>query len=339
MVGIGPGIGKTLAAAGLAALTLAPFGGARMPAAQTTVTQTTANRQGADRQAADLEALRTTALEAVNEERRERDLAPLEFDDALNEAAQEHSEDMLRRGYYAHTSPEGGTVMDRYLAAGGSRARAVAENIAMCENCPPPDRPAVRRLTRGWMDSPEHRRNILDPGMDGFGFGIAAQAGAGLYATQTFAGAGAPRATQAGAEARPVTPEEQLSLALDLINQARRDAGVAALEGSPALSQAVRSGLPEDGLSGFSLDALDAPRALLPEDERDRWTSFSLVAGRCGGCGTRPTDTDVRFFVERWLGDPQYRNRLVDPAYTHAGMALAADGDGQKAGVAMLAGP
>ena len=87
----------------------------------------------AEMETGDLDALRGTALELLNQDRRERTLPPRELDAILNEAAQKHAEDMLRRGYYSHRSPEGETGMDRYRAAGGGTSQVVAENIARCE--------------------------------------------------------------------------------------------------------------------------------------------------------------------------------------------------------------
>ena len=61
----------------------------------------------------DLERLRSEALELVNEDRAEYGLEPLELTESLNEAAQNHAEDMIEREYYAHVSPEGEAVQDR----------------------------------------------------------------------------------------------------------------------------------------------------------------------------------------------------------------------------------
>ena len=80
----------------------------------------------------DLERLRSEALELVNEDGAEYGLEPLELTESLNEAAQNHAEDMIEREYYAHVSPEGEAVQDRYIEQGGSRWRLVAGNIARC---------------------------------------------------------------------------------------------------------------------------------------------------------------------------------------------------------------
>ena len=147
----------------------------------------------------DLAQLRGRALALVNEARERHGLAHLELGADLNEAAQAHARDMLERGYYAHVSPEGETVADRYRATGGSPWHLVAENIARCLGCElPPSTARVEALHEGWMKSPPHRENILRRGLDRFGFGIIVRQDQRLYAVQTFAGPGMPRGLQPG---------------------------------------------------------------------------------------------------------------------------------------------
>ena len=110
----------------------------------------------------DLPELRSKALELVNEAREKHGLPDLQPRPELDRAAQAHAEDMLNRNYFDHVSPEGKTVFDRYVAAGGSRWRLVAENIGRCATCKGSPRIAdVTRLQDGWMRSAPHRENIL----------------------------------------------------------------------------------------------------------------------------------------------------------------------------------
>ena len=88
----------------------------------------------------------------VNEHRARAGCAPLAWDAAAARAAQAHSDDMARRGYFSHVSPEGGDVGGRLRAAGASW-RAVAENIASGQ-------PTARAVVQGWLSSPGHRANI-----------------------------------------------------------------------------------------------------------------------------------------------------------------------------------
>ncbi|MCT7377023.1 CAP domain-containing protein [Chelativorans salis] len=134
----------------------------------------------------DLESLRRTALSLVNEERAREGLPSLRMSAPLNAAAQAHAEDMARRNFYAHRSPERRGVGDRYRASGGGLWNIIAENITRCIACRSPAE-QLHEFHAGWMRSSGHRRNILDPRVRSFGFGIASAEGR-LYAVQTFVG-------------------------------------------------------------------------------------------------------------------------------------------------------
>ncbi|MDP3760934.1 MAG: CAP domain-containing protein [Ramlibacter sp.] len=79
---------------------------------------------------------------------------PLEWDDALFSAAARHSQDMARRDYFNHASPDGKRVGARLLAE-GYRWRSVGENIAGGDR-------SVETVVRGWMDSAGHCANIMN---------------------------------------------------------------------------------------------------------------------------------------------------------------------------------
>jgi len=290
----------------------------------------------AAREPADMEELRQHSLERVNASRKEAGLEALELQEALVEAAQNHADDMLERGYYSHTSPEGETVKDRYLEAGGEKGKLLAENIARCEGCPVPSgEDAVESLHQGWMNSPEHRRNILMEGLSHYGFGIAEDEGGTRYAVETFSGPGTPRGTVSG-EPEPLAPEAQTAFFVERLNEIRGQTDVAALEPSQKLATASRQALPDDPGTQNPLDEMASLREVLPPDQR--WRRFRLLAGRCGGCGSQPTDADIAFFVEQWKDDPRYSKIILSPDMQAAGLAIRADGEGGKLVAAILAG-
>lgn len=140
-----------------------------------------------------LQSLQDQALALVNEARADQGISPLALNGGLSAAAQRHAEDMLTRGYYAHVSPEGATLGERYMRTGSERWHIVAENIARCEGCGE-QAPAktVAAFHRGWMNSDSHRENILIPGITDFGFGIALGPNGRRYAVQAFAGPAMP---------------------------------------------------------------------------------------------------------------------------------------------------
>jgi uncharacterized protein YkwD/stress response protein SCP2 len=125
--------------------------------------------------------LRQTAGEVValtNAERAADGLPPLAVDTLLTDAAQAHSDDMVARAFYSHTSPDGRQPWDRAAAAGSER-RTIGENIACGQRSP-------TEVVRGWMNSPGHRANILKPDFTHIGIGLAGGGTAGTYWTQLF---------------------------------------------------------------------------------------------------------------------------------------------------------
>ena len=67
------------------------------------------------------ERTRATILCLLNEERARHGLQPLERNAVLEAASQRHSEDMARRHFFAHTTPDGMNPRERIYAAGYSR--------------------------------------------------------------------------------------------------------------------------------------------------------------------------------------------------------------------------
>jgi len=113
----------------------------------------------------DRDRVRRELLSAINGERRAHRLPPLRVDPKLEQAAQGHADDMLARSYYGHASPEGAMVLDRTRRA-GYPSHAVGENIGKGQT-------SVLEVVEGWMESPEHRRDILHPFFRDTGFGLA----------------------------------------------------------------------------------------------------------------------------------------------------------------------
>ncbi|TFE33985.1 CAP domain-containing protein [Frankia sp. B2] len=115
---------------------------------------------------------------STNFERRAAGCPPLIVDLRLAAAAQAHSVDMATVGYFGHGSPDGRSPFDRIAAAGFSFSIA-AENIAAGQR-------TVAEVMRGWMNSPEHRSNILTCSLTRIGVGYATGGRYGTYWTQDF---------------------------------------------------------------------------------------------------------------------------------------------------------
>jgi uncharacterized protein YkwD len=81
--------------------------------------------------------------------------APLRWDEALYSAASSHSVDMARRNYFDHRSPEGVNVSDR-VSASRYKWRSVGENLSGGSR-------TASEAVQGWLESPEHCENLMDP--------------------------------------------------------------------------------------------------------------------------------------------------------------------------------
>lgn len=115
-------------------------------------------------------------FQMTNEARVQQGLAPLRWDDALAAAARSHVALLVHYGQLSHRYSN-----EEDLAARGAEAGAhfqtIAENIAMG--------PSVDAMQRGWMKSPPHRANILDPSLNAVGFAVVRH-GEDWYAVADF---------------------------------------------------------------------------------------------------------------------------------------------------------
>jgi uncharacterized protein YkwD len=101
---------------------------------------------------------------------------------ALTRSARGHSRDMAVRDYFDHRSPEGHGPMQRAQAA-GFEGGFVGENIAAGYRSP-------RDVVQGWMDSPGHCLNVMEPRYRFLWVGYFFEGGdkMGHYWTQNFGG-------------------------------------------------------------------------------------------------------------------------------------------------------
>jgi len=154
-------------------------------------------------------AMRIHAL--VNEERKNAGLPELAWDPALQKIAEEHSIDMMENGFVGHVNPRGENPTDRGLRA-GYRCRKEHDSIVetgLAENiCRNALYHATRYLVRngkeeierlwntqeeialstvkGWMESAEHRRNVLHPSSGAEGIAVVIADDGKVYITQLF---------------------------------------------------------------------------------------------------------------------------------------------------------
>ena len=108
---------------------------------------------------ATLTSLDSGVLAQLNEIRVAHGLVPLELDAGLTAAASAHSQEMGTDGYFEHTSADGQAFWKRighWYAMSGYSYWSVGENLLW--SSPEVDPAGALKL---WMNSPEHRANIL----------------------------------------------------------------------------------------------------------------------------------------------------------------------------------
>jgi uncharacterized protein YkwD len=150
----------------------------------------------------DIPVLRAQLLELVNaarsEPRRcgERQFpaaGPVRYSDALTRAAVIHAADLAQRASLDHVGSDGSNPGER-LTRIGYRWQLSGENLALGYD-------DVEAVVRGWLDSPAHCENIMEPRFDemGLAFAVGPEAQAPVYWVQNFAAARASKFARSAA--------------------------------------------------------------------------------------------------------------------------------------------
>jgi uncharacterized protein YkwD len=134
-------------------------------------------------------ALATRALQLVNDVRARGThcgdelfgpAPPVTLSGTLANVALGHASDMAEKNYFEHVDPAGQSPADRVRAVGYSE-KLVGENIAYGPK-------SVDEVVQGWLDSPGHCENIMDPRFVEMGIGLApGHVKRGLYWVQVLA--------------------------------------------------------------------------------------------------------------------------------------------------------
>jgi len=104
-------------------------------------------------------------LAEINADRSAAGKPPVRPNAFLQREAQSHADDMVAKGYFDHTTPEGVTFQQR-MAASGYPTGTAAENLALTTTG------NISAMVTSWMGSPPHRINLLGAYTE-VGIGIA----------------------------------------------------------------------------------------------------------------------------------------------------------------------
>lgn len=199
----------------------------------------------------------STILPAVivaetNDERADEDVGALRRSAVLDQAAQLKAEDMAKKGYFSHYSPEGVSPWHWFRVADYSFVHA-GENLAVHFK-------DSREVVRAWMDSPTHRANIVNGKFTEIGIGVAEGRFEGfdtVFVVQLFGTPAVPVAAAPAAERVTVVTEQ---VATPQVANASTEAVASA--GETVLEDVVRTPEP----------------APLPEPVPERFADFALTA-------------------------------------------------------------
>ena len=159
----------------------------------------------------DRDELEQAIHQRVNKERAKKRLSALEWNNRLSRVAKNHSEDMLRNNYFAHTSQDGRSPSDRANDAGfectvvseGNQRIGIGENLLTTfsyhsyEITEQNGEESIRynwktveelanEAVATWMKSRLHRRNILRADYIQQGIGAVVGKDQKIFITQNF---------------------------------------------------------------------------------------------------------------------------------------------------------
>lgn len=132
-----------------------------------------------------LSELENEMWETINGERAKAGLVPLAIDGRLVDLARERTSDMITRGYFSHTTPEGRMVFD-FLDSRSIYSPYAGENLAR-SNAEASQ--VVQLVLSGFMNSSPHRKNVLNSHYTHLGVGEATDLEGIRYFTLVFIGA------------------------------------------------------------------------------------------------------------------------------------------------------
>ena len=125
-----------------------------------------------------VKAFEDEVVRLVNIQRSNNGLQPLKSNWEIARVARYKSQDMINKNYFSHTSPTYGSPF-KMMESFGIRFSAAGENIAYGQRTP-------AEVMNGWMNSPGHRANILNPSYTNIGVGLAKTSSGVCYWTQMF---------------------------------------------------------------------------------------------------------------------------------------------------------
>jgi uncharacterized protein YkwD len=124
-------------------------------------------------------------IRLTNQYRKAKKLPPLTSNEQLTKCAQDHAANMARQDKHGDDNRNGhvldGKDFQFRIDASGYKYAGAGENTAMDRGT------TVRAMVGRWMQSPTHRKNIIDPNFTEIGVGVAQSKAGRWYFVEVFA--------------------------------------------------------------------------------------------------------------------------------------------------------
>lgn len=179
---------------------------------------------------------------AINQARVDAGLAPLAVHPLLNQAAQNHVNDMLTNYVYGHYGSDGSSVQTRVARTGYSQTPAVSENWVSSGS--------AGGAMRWWMNDYIHRVNILTGRWTEIGIGVGTRGSEMIFVTVFSAGGGAEGAIAAAPmEAQIAVEPPPPSVRIEQVQVPPEGLDYTVRAGDTLLAIGLRYGLPWERLA------------------------------------------------------------------------------------------
>jgi uncharacterized protein YkwD len=122
---------------------------------------------------------RAEILSLVNAERERAGLDPVASSVTLTRQATQYACELIQYDFFDHVNPVTGSTLGERARQFGYDYYVVGENLGAGQSTP-------QQVFRDWMNSPGHRRNVLDPRFVELGVGVAVGGRYRTYWVQEF---------------------------------------------------------------------------------------------------------------------------------------------------------
>jgi uncharacterized protein YkwD len=250
-------------------------------------------------------ATRQELLRLINAERARAGATALRLNDALISAAQQHAEEISRRGNLNSGSADD---MHRRLTQAGYQAHEWTENLASSTA-------DLDEVLRYWKSrNPSSFRSLMDPDYRDLGIGLSRLGKTPLYSF-LFA---VPQADHFERETADLRERERVRKEmLASVNAARKQAGLRPLKANALLDKAAQ-GHAEDMLARGYFAHKSPSGNTVRERARAAGYGWHLI-----GENIAFGQTSVDEVMETWLNSPGHRKNILTAGFTELGVGLA----------------